>query len=1198
MTDDDISGGPVRSEVRPDAESDEDFLDVLFESALRAASGDEEFDLDAAVSERPHLRGRAERLAVVADVVSIRRSRKPPQIPGFETLAELGRGSGGVVYLATQRDLSRPVALKVLAPAFAASRDGRARFRAEARALAKVRHPNVLPIYDVVDSGPACAYVMEWVEGGTFARLLESIRPAGPGASTDDVARALGGDPPSRSEPFVVFACRVAVAVARALGAVHRAGLVHRDVKPSNILLRQDGVPLLSDFGLVRDHEASFGTAAGEFVGTIAYAAPEQFSEDGARVAVDSRADIYGLGATLYSALAGRAPREPSGRNASTSASSPVSLDVLRPELSRDLRTIVATAMEPDVARRYSTADAFADDLERFLSFRPIRARPPTLLRRLQVFALRRRRSLVAAGAGAAATIVAAAVFGVGMKLENARRADLPRRAAAAVLEARMALLDRTNGERMFVLVEKNADREALAIGRTPADFGRALAAYDASLSFADDPAIREERRIVAEALDRIESSAGANAPGASRPSTASPGAADGVSSNPASDGLRAYLSGDDAAAIAAWRPLALSLDEPNPIVDAALGQLLLQRGEAGAAYPRLLRAVDAFPEAGFLLVDLADAAQRVGDAALGLEWVRRARRVGMLDPWETDIRVEAECLAALGDDVGARERFERMRHHHVAPNARLRYALWLESKGEAEEAATVAWEAYRVGPRSAPFRRAFERTFASWWSGAEESVRIEAIAEAIDRWGSRRGFLDDADAILSFSADFAAPTDAIAASRDRRPDFLGLAIALEISRMMPRTSVSAEARVRTARSALRFGRVLSSLQASFGRIGRGAIAAAALGLVLSLPVPASAQQSRFDFEFESTPGVLPTSVPNVGFGGGGFASPPWSIAPGCQGLGRLNTMTGPNWGTSYIYAGNVGSATTPATAFSFVGGLPVVMEMRLRVNSMVGAGFTGRFANGFHIAGFRLNAATSSLEDNTAALSTPFAPFTGVFHVVRVAYDPVAATYGVWIDGVQPVGFAAIPAGAASGSNHWLFGDGGGVATNNCYVDFDYFRIYEGAPGPGQANSYDATLSIVDLASTVETTGAAAGPHVVTLAANVPNAVALNWSGPALAPYVLLIGPPNPAGAFHGCSGYADIGTPPFYSDTSILVGGPFGPFAGVLLSGCSTRGTATLIATLPAFPPGTVVADVQGLIFQPSGCVAVLTAAFTLKT
>ncbi|MBL8899384.1 MAG: serine/threonine protein kinase, partial [Planctomycetes bacterium] len=284
--------------------------------------------------------------------------------PGITVLEEIGRGGSGVVYRAEQKALGRVVALKVLSPALAASAHARERFLREARALGRVRHPQVVAIYDVFASEEICAYSMEWIEGSTLAKRL---------------AASVG---PLEAREVAQFGAQIA----RALVAVHAAGLVHRDVKPSNLLLRADGSPVLGDFGLVRDEEQSAHTATGEFLGTAAYAAPEQLR--GEQAAIGPWSDVYSLGVTLYVALADAMPfgrtsssaeilrRIESGRRAA--------LRKLNPRVPRDLETILAKAMEPVPARRYASAAELADDLERLLRFEPVRAKPAGVLLRLQ----------------------------------------------------------------------------------------------------------------------------------------------------------------------------------------------------------------------------------------------------------------------------------------------------------------------------------------------------------------------------------------------------------------------------------------------------------------------------------------------------------------------------------------------------------------------------------------------------------------------------------------------------------------------------------------------------------------------------------------------------------------------------------------------------------------------------------------------
>jgi tetratricopeptide (TPR) repeat protein len=207
-------------------------------------------------------------------------------------------------------------------------------------------------------------------------------------------------------------------AIAGALSAVHQEGLLHRDVKPSNILIRQDGVPLLTDFGLARDQHATLVTQDGQFLGTPAYASPEQLRGE---AALDARSDVYSLGATLYHALALRVPFE--GPNTSAilngiEAGRVTPLRKLDRRVPRDLETIIAKAMDAVPARRYASAAELAEDLERLLSLRPIRARRAGVIGRGWRFA-RRNRALVTGAAIALVATSGAIGFGVRQRLQE-----------------------------------------------------------------------------------------------------------------------------------------------------------------------------------------------------------------------------------------------------------------------------------------------------------------------------------------------------------------------------------------------------------------------------------------------------------------------------------------------------------------------------------------------------------------------------------------------------------------------------------------------------------------------------------------------------------------------------------------------------------------------------------------------------------
>jgi tetratricopeptide (TPR) repeat protein len=288
---------------------------------------------------------------------------KPPAVRGYEIIEEIGRGGAGVVYRARQESPSRPVALKFLPGGPLAGPSWHDRAIREASAAARVRHPNVVSVHEVGDADGIPFLVMDLIEGGTLARHLAD-RPLAP-----------------------KDAAALVEAVAKAVGFLHRRGVLHLDLKPANILL--DGprgssvarcVPLVSDFGIARILDDSGGTAATTYgmLGTPAYMAPEQAGTSGKGVRVNGSADVYALGAILYHALTGRPPfQAPTALEtlALVREAAPVPPRQLLPSLPRDLETVVMKCLERSPARRYATADDLADDLRRWLDGHPIRAR-------------------------------------------------------------------------------------------------------------------------------------------------------------------------------------------------------------------------------------------------------------------------------------------------------------------------------------------------------------------------------------------------------------------------------------------------------------------------------------------------------------------------------------------------------------------------------------------------------------------------------------------------------------------------------------------------------------------------------------------------------------------------------------------------------------------------------------------------------
>ena len=207
----------------------------------------------------------------------------------YTLLAQLGRGSVGVVYDALDRELGRRVALKVLRPGFDTDPAAVERFRSEARHCALVRHPSIVVVHEAGLAEGQHYYTMERVEGHTLASLVRGDRAPG-----------LPAPPPL---PALL---RGLADVADALGALHAATAVHRDVKPSNLMVQSDGRFVLADFGLARTVDSVRMTRTGQMMGTLLYSSPEQVL--GRRDAVDARSDVYGLGATLYEAVSGKPP--------------------------------------------------------------------------------------------------------------------------------------------------------------------------------------------------------------------------------------------------------------------------------------------------------------------------------------------------------------------------------------------------------------------------------------------------------------------------------------------------------------------------------------------------------------------------------------------------------------------------------------------------------------------------------------------------------------------------------------------------------------------------------------------------------------------------------------------------------------------------------------------------------------------------
>src|SRR6266481_3820428 len=295
------------------------------------------------------------------------------EIGDYELLEEVGRGGQGVVFRARQKSLNRTVALKVISLGQWASKAHLKRFRLEAEAAARLEHPGIVPIHEVGERDGSCYFSMKFIEGGQL----------------DEVVR--------REAMPIRRAVELIAKVARTVHYAHEHGILHRDIKPGNILLDAKGEPHLTDFGLARLVESeSTVTRTLEVLGTPSYMAPEQAV--GNNAAIGSVTDVYGLGAVLYQLLTGHPPFA-GGTTYETIKllcdTEPRQPRLLNPKIDRDLSTICLKCLDKDPKRRYASALALAEDLERWLRREPILARHTGIVTRGEKW-LRRNRKLVA----------------------------------------------------------------------------------------------------------------------------------------------------------------------------------------------------------------------------------------------------------------------------------------------------------------------------------------------------------------------------------------------------------------------------------------------------------------------------------------------------------------------------------------------------------------------------------------------------------------------------------------------------------------------------------------------------------------------------------------------------------------------------------------------------------------------------------
>jgi serine/threonine protein kinase len=455
--------------VPPDAVTERDAIDELADSFVARLRAGERPSVEEYAQRYPKLADQVRELlpalvmleqhglvddATRAEALPRAEAPIPSEIGEFTIVREIGRGGMGVVYEAIQQSLGRHVALKVLPVATMLSPTHLERFRVEARAAARLHHTHIVPVFGVGEHEGLHFYAMQFIAGQSLDAVIQELRRMRSGQPSDATTAGYGAavtqaavglergqlpreevdsprDPPSAvaaasppaddsppsdfpsssGSPFYQSVARVGLQVAEALAYAHAQGILHRDVKPSNLLLDARGNVWITDFGLAKDETADGLTQTGDFVGTLRYMSPERI--DGWS---DPRSDVYSLGATLYELLTLRPLFDDSSRGKLVENiyyNAPPAPSKRDPSVPADLETIILKALAKEPAERYRSADEMAEDLRRFLVDRPILARRSTF--REQVARWVRRNPLAAALAGvvAALALLAAIVLAV-----------------------------------------------------------------------------------------------------------------------------------------------------------------------------------------------------------------------------------------------------------------------------------------------------------------------------------------------------------------------------------------------------------------------------------------------------------------------------------------------------------------------------------------------------------------------------------------------------------------------------------------------------------------------------------------------------------------------------------------------------------------------------------------------------------------
>jgi len=544
----------------------------------------------------------------------------PRQVGEYRILREIGRGGMGIVYEAHQHSLNRQVALKMLP--FGAVLDPRkiARFRNEAQAAAQLHHPHIVPVFAVGQEQGVYYYAMQFIDGQSLSQIIDEMRehdvnlaerstrgvtgvtrPMGR-ESAETLSRSRGAD------DFYRTVARLGRQAAEAIEHAHQFGIIHRDIKPSNLMIDNLGQLWITDFGLARMQSDVGVTRTGDLIGTLRYMSPEQAS--GQSALIDPRTDVYSLGVTLYELLAGEPAFGDDDRQTLLKRvihDEPTPLRKLNRTVPVDLETIVMTAMAKSRDDRYSSAQALAEDLERFLADKPALARRPTVADRTARWA-RRHRPLVTVAAAALVCLTLVSAVGLGLLVREQARTKAA--LAQAELNALRARSSFERAEKHFrqarVVVDQFGaglvDRLAEIPGAEPVrrqllvdtlQYYRAFVAEAAG-----DPALRHDLAIAHFKSGVLVARLGA--------------VADAVAEYQAAQQILSEL--------AAANPTSAELESQLALAHNNLGLLLAARGDAPAARAEYEKAIrikrrlaDAHPMEGSYASQLAESQANLG---------------------------------------------------------------------------------------------------------------------------------------------------------------------------------------------------------------------------------------------------------------------------------------------------------------------------------------------------------------------------------------------------------------------------------------------------------------------------------------------------------------------------------------------------------------------------------------------------------